>query len=158
MKTAIIYMSKHGATSTVATLIAESITDSELKIFNLSENENPETSEFDRILIGGSIHAGMVQKRVKDFCLKNMGILLQKEIGLFLCGMLKEEQEKQYLTSFPEELRKHAKAYALPGGEFSLDKMNFFERAIVKKVSKIDKSISDINNEVIKDFVNKMIG
>ena len=157
MKTAIIYMSKHGATSSVATKIANSITDGEVQIFSLAQNRNPDIAGFDRILIGGSIHAGMMQKRVKDFCLKNMNLLLQKELGLFLCGMMKDQQESQYLSSFSEELRKHARAYSLPGGEFSFDKMNFFEKAIVKKVSGINESVSEIDDESVKNFASEMM-
>ena len=157
MKTAIVYMSKHGATSSVATEIANSITDGEVQIFSLAQNRNPDIIGFDRILIGGSIHAGMVQKRVKDFCLKNLNLLLQKELGLFLCGMMKDQQEDQYLSAFPESLRIHARAYSLPGGEFSFDKMNFFEKAIVKKVSGVNESVSELDDVAIKNFVNEMI-
>ena len=149
-------MSKHGATEKVVNKISELLHNDEVAIMNLANDRNPDISEFKQILIGGSIHAGMIQKRVKDFCVNNMSTLLQNELGLFLCGMMKDKQEEQYLTSFPKELREHAKGYALPGGEFTFNEMNFLEKLIVKKVSGINGSVSDLDFDSIKDFVKKM--
>ncbi len=155
MKTAIIYISKHGTTEKVALQIAEKLKVEEKDIINLRKDRNPDISKYDRVIIGGSIHAGMIQKRVKDFCEKNLEILLEKETGLFMCGMQKEQLEEEFRNAFPEKLRDHSHAIAMAGGEFIFEKMNFLEKAIVKKVAKVEKSISDINYVEIDKFVAK---
>lgn len=47
-----------------------------------------------------------------------------------------EVAQKQLQNAFPDELLNIAKATACFGGEFNFEKMNFFERLIVKKVAK----------------------
>lgn len=157
MNTLIIYISNHGTTEKVAKMIAEYLHDQKPELINLRENQNVDLSVYDNILIGGSIHAGMVQKKLKEFCDKNQNILTQKNLGLFLCCMMKEKQEEEFETAFPLVLREHAKAKLIPGGEFIFKEMNFFEKAIVKKVSGIKTDISDLDQDKIKDFAMKFV-
>lgn len=155
MKTIIIYISKHGTTEKVARQIAEKMNIKEKDMVNLRKERNPDIKEHERIIIGGSIHAGMVQKRVKDFCEKNMEILLNREVGLFLSAMDKDRYEEEFNNAFPEKLRNHSKAKAVTGGEFNFEKMNFLEKAIVKKVGNVEESVSDIDYSQIEKFVSE---
>lgn len=157
MKTAIVYISKHGTTEKIAGKIAGKINVPDENIFNLRENRNPDIQHFERVIIGGSIHAGMIQKRVKDFCEKNLNILLTKETGLFMCGMQKPQMEEEYKNAFPQSLREHSKAYLLAGGEFIFEKMNFLEKAIVRKVSNISETTSEINQPGIEVFTRSFV-
>jgi len=78
---------------------------------------------------------------------------MNKKLGLFLCCM--EEGEKaneQFENAYPENLRKHATATGLFGGEFTFEKMNFLEKSIIKKISKISESVSKINEKAINEF------
>ncbi len=152
MNTTIIYISKHGTTEKVAEKIAEKLGVQPNNLLNLRNDRNPDIENYDRVIIGGSIHAGMIQKRVKDFCEKNLQSLLQKEIGLFMCGMQDEQFEEEFKNAFPEKLRQNSKANLFAGGEFIFEKMNFLEKAIVKKVASVDSSISNINYEAIDKF------
>lgn len=146
-------MTSHGCTEKVANQIAEKI-EGEVILVNLKKEGVPLLSGFHRIIVGGSIHAGQIQKRVKQFCISNQDILLKRELGLFICCMEKgEKAQKQLNEAFPEELRKHAKTTAIMGGEFNFDKMNFIERVVIKKVAKIDHSISEINQNAMDKFI-----
>lgn len=157
MKTAIIYLSKHGTTDKVAHEIASKLNLDQIEIFELGKDTIPDAFDFERIIIGGSIHAGAVQKRLKKFCEKRQEILLSKELGLFLCCAEKEEKAKeQFKNAFSEELRNHASATGLLGYEFLLDKMNFFEKTIVKKVAGQTESVHQINHKAIDDFASAM--
>ncbi|MFW5820410.1 MAG: flavodoxin domain-containing protein [Bacteroidota bacterium] len=155
MKTLIIYISKHGTTEKVAREIAKKLKVKEKDIVNLRKERNPDINGHERIIIGGSIHAGMVQKRIKDFCGKNMDTLLDKEVGLFLSAMDKNRYKEEFNNAFPEKLRNHSKAKAVTGGEFNFEKMNFLEKAIVKKVGNVEESVSDINYSEIERFVKE---
>jgi len=80
-----------------------------------------------------------------------------KELGLFICCMEEGETgQKQLLDNYPEELIKNAKATAYFGGEFDFEKMNFFQKMIVKKVAHIDHSTSKMDYEAIRKFSKKM--
>ena len=125
-------------------------------LFNLKEGAPFDLDKYDTIIIGGSIHAGMLQKRVKDFCKQHTLELRQKPLGLYLCGMNEPEYEQQLENNFPEILRRHAIAKETLGGEFLFDKMNFFQKLIVKKISGISDSVHKINDDKIYEFASEM--
>lgn len=156
--TAIIYMSKHGTTQKVASKIYEELNNQKVELIDLRKSKTPDISNFSTIVIGGSIHAGMVQKRLKTFCESNLEDLLKKRIALFLCCM--EEGDKareQFELAYPEALRKHSLKNEIIGGEFLFDKMNFFERAIVKKIAGVKENVSKIDEQKIKELANEII-
>lgn len=155
MSILIVYMTRHGCAGKAAELLEGKIND-EVTIINLKKDSKPDLSKFDTIIIGGSIHAGRVQKGIKKFCRMNLDMLLKKGLGLYLCCMEEgEKAQKQFDEAYSEELRNHATATGLFGGEFDLNKMNFFERAIVKKVAHITENVSKLNEEAIHQFANK---
>ncbi|MCJ7689562.1 MAG: flavodoxin domain-containing protein [Clostridiaceae bacterium] len=152
MKTLIIYASKHGCTEKCSNILKDKL-NGEVKIVNIKKDSITEITEFDNIIVGGSIYMGRIQKEINNFCLKNSSTLINKTLGFFTCGMSDNEiAEKQISTSFPEELLTNAVAKESFGGEFIFKKMNFFERFIVKKISKSDKDISKISKENINKF------
>jgi len=156
MKTLIAYCTTHGCTEKIANNLKESL-DGETHLVNLKKDPVPDLDEYSMVIVGGSIHAGQIQKKVKDFCQKNMAELINKELGLFICCMEEgEKAQNQLLEAFPENLLNHAKATAYLGGEFDFDKMNYFQRLIVKKVANVDSSISRLNNNEIMAFSKKM--
>lgn len=154
MKTAIIYYSKKGTTQKVAKIISEKL-NSEEDLINLKQNTPLDISSYDRIIIGTPIYAGNSSKKVKKFITANQHHLLKKEIGLYVCGMEKEEekQREELERAYPKELIDKAKSKQFLGGEFLFENMNFFERMIIKKIAKIDKSISALNHQNIDRFI-----
>ena len=54
------------------------------------------------------------------------------------------EPEGDSYNNFPQILRKHASAKGLFGGEFDFSKMTFPEKFIVKKISGVNKNISNL--------------
>ncbi|MGH4117676.1 flavodoxin domain-containing protein [Clostridium sp.] len=152
MKTLIIYASKHGCTENCSNLLKDKL-NGEVKIVNIKKDSIPEIAEFDNIIVGGSIYMGRIQKEINNFCLVNSSTLINKKLGFFTCGMSENEiAEKQINTSFPKELLTNAVAKEHFGGEFIFKKMNFFEKFIVKKISKSDKDISKISKDNINKF------
>ncbi|OEH85068.1 hypothetical protein BHU72_05510 [Desulfuribacillus stibiiarsenatis] len=173
MNTLIVYASKHGSTEKCANIIAENLrkhSQDSVDIINVKSKQGQAGCDFalyDRIIIGSSIYVGQTQKEVKEFCRTNLPILLQKQIGLFICCMFDEERaEMQLQTGFPEELVRHATAKEVLGGEFQFQKMNFLEKIAVKLASKnngdvkkanTSQDISTISSEKINKFVNNII-
>jgi len=153
-KTLIVYASKHGTTRKAVEILKISLAGA--TTCNLKKETCPSVESYERIIIGGSIHAGRVQKEISNFYKKNLDSLLQKEIGLFICCMYEgEKAESQFIQAFPEELRKAASAKGIFGGELLFEKMNFLEKAVIKKISGVKQSVSRFNPEEIKDFARK---
>lgn len=155
---AIVFMSKHGTTQKVALKIYEKLNNPEVELIDLRKYKNLDISGYSTIIIGGSIHAGMIQKRIKTFCESNLEDLLKKRIALFLCCM--EEGDKareQFELAYPEALRKHSLKNEIIGGEFLFDKMNFFERAIVKKIAGVKENVSKIDEQKIIEFSENIL-
>ncbi len=157
MKVLIVYASKHGTTEKVAELLAESFEEHHVQNINIGKDAIPQLEDFDIILIGGSIHAGSIQGKIKKFYTRNMNILLSKKVGLFLCCMEKDKKAwDEFDMVYPEQLKKHAVAHGCLGGEFLFDNMNFFEKFMVKKISGHDQTISQIDFEGIKNFSDRI--
>jgi len=157
MKTVIIYITKHGTTEKVAQLIADKLNADKTEFVNLNKENIIDIESFDRIIIGGSIHMASVHKKTREFCESNKSTLLKKTLGLFLCCMETGEKSiEQFENAFSEEIRRHATSTALLGYEYNLDKMNLFERILVKKISGSKKSISEIDYNGIAKFVNEL--
>lgn len=156
MKILIVFATKHGCTEKCVNTLKDKLT-GEIDTVNLKNSSQINVSNYETVIIGGSIHAGKIQKEVRKFCQNYLSILIDKRIGLFMCCM--EEGEKaanQFNEAFPDELIQHASVTGIFGGEFNFEKMNFIERYIVKKIAKIDTSISKISEENISKFISQM--
>jgi len=159
MKANIIYISNHGTTEKLANIIASKLNKEnfETNIINLRNNPKPDIDGADVIILGSSIHAGKVQKKMKIFCISYLNKLKNKPLALYACLMDDEKKWQEFEIAYPEELRVHSFANAVAGGEFLFEKMNFIERAIIKKIAKTNKSISKLDYNAIYDFVDKIV-
>lgn len=152
MKTLIVYGSKHGATEKCSKALKNKL-HGEVIIVNIKKGIIPDLKSFDSIVIGGSIYAGRIQKEIKEFCFKNVNILKNKKLGLFVCCMSEGEKAMSQLNEgLPSELISMATAKEHFGGGFTFSKMNFFEKFIIKMVSKKEKNAAIINMN--KDIFN----
>jgi len=156
MKTAILYATKHGCTEKCARELVNYL-QSDTQIIKVDEIQDTNLDEFDQFILGGSIHAGALNRGFKKIIKEPLAPWTKKIIGLYVCCMhLGEQAEKQFNEAFPKALRKQAIAKGLFGGELLLEKMNFIERKIIKKIAKIDKSVSNINEDEIRKFANRI--
>jgi menaquinone-dependent protoporphyrinogen oxidase len=156
MKTLIVYATTHGCTEKISAQLKDELGE-EVTLINLKKDPNPQVKAYKRIIIGGSIHAGQIQKRVKNFCAANLKELQKKDLGLFICCMEEgETAQKQLTEAFPEELHRSARATACFGGAFNFGQMNFLEKMIVKKVAHVTQSTSKVDFEAVRKFSRRM--
>lgn len=152
MSTLILYMSTHGCTEKAVKLLMTGLHD-DTTVVNMNLSPDPDIKAYDRIIIGGSIHMGGIQKEIRKFCERHLETLLNQKVGLFLCCMFDGEvARKQFEDAYPPQLRSHASVTGLFGGEISFSKMNLFERTIVKKVAKIEQDVSNLDPAKIREF------
>ncbi len=155
MKAIIVYDSLHGSTEKCARQLRELI-NGDVQTVSLQKNHELNLNDFDTVIIGGSIHMGVIQTRVENFIAKNQAQLLEKQIGLYLCCMEEgDTAQQQFNKAYPGILRNKAKALGLFGGEFNLRKMSFFEKKLTRKLTGITSSVSKINEEAIRSFAEK---
>jgi menaquinone-dependent protoporphyrinogen oxidase len=157
MKTAIIYTSKHGTTAKVAQMIAERLAGNQVSIIDLKNDKHPDVNSFDGIILGTSIYASASSKTMQRFCKDSVETLKQKRLALFVCGMEpdKVKQQQELANACPQELYEHAVSECFAGGEFLFEKMNFFERVVIKRIAKTDKSVSQIKEDEIDRLVTE---
>jgi len=154
MKTLILYGTTHGTTEKCAFKLANCFAD-DVDVLNLEENNGIDITGYDTVIIGGAIRLGRMNRSVSNFCNRNLSILRQVKIGLFICCMNGMDQAKEYLEAgFPRELRQQAIANGYFGGELNFEEMTSLERSLLKNILNIDKSISMIKEDHIKEFAH----
>jgi len=82
--------------------------------------ENPDLSNFDHVIIGGSIRSGQVPELLKQYLEKNRNVLKNKIRGLFaVCGnMMQPVGQKQTADLIDNHLAKLCEVSKLPSKVF----------------------------------------
>lgn len=156
MKTIIIYTSSNGCTERAVRELSQKLS-GEVETVDLMHHHSPPLDEYDRIIIGGSIHSEKIQQRINFFCLTHMHVFRTKEIGLFICCSHEPEIARGAIeNAFPEELHQMAKTEAIFRGKINLDEMNIVKRILVKKVALVREHVSNLDSEIIDRFAVRM--
>jgi len=153
MNTLIAYASKYGATRQACQELAGKLSGT-VTLADLATGETADPGDFDRVLVGGAIYAGGLRPEAKLFLQTHHDVLLRKDLGLFLCGAdeTADNREKFFADNVPAELLAHARVRGHFGHQFHFDRMNFFERMIVRKIVKVRQSEDRLDLEAIGRF------
>jgi menaquinone-dependent protoporphyrinogen oxidase len=151
MKTLIAYSTTLGCTEQCASKLKEGLGE-EVEMIRISSRKKYDLQQHDTIIVGGSIHEGMIQRSVYTFCESNLEVLLQKQVGLFVCCIDPDVNEKELIErTFPAELVKHALASGFFGGELNIKKMNLLQKIMTRKAARLQKE-PDIDFHKILEF------
>lgn len=157
-KTLIVYATKHGCAEQCTGKLGAALS-GEVTALNIKDAGKIDLAAYDAVAVGGSIHAGKVQKYVQDFCAEHMEALKTKRLGLFICHMEEgAKADEEFAAAFPKELVDAAAAKGLFGGALNLERMNWLERAVIKKMAKITASVSKIDEGNIAAFARALDG
>ena len=107
MKILITYASTTGTTEKCAIALAEKLPGAVLA--NLKK-EIIDPSDFDAVIVGGSIRGGVLVTEVQDYLENCAPILLKKRLGLFICCGTEGNVSSLFSGNMPEELVDHAVA------------------------------------------------
>ena len=154
MKTLILYASKYSAAGELAQCIAQKM-DGAL-VCNLKQGKIPALADFDCIIIGSSLYAGMIRPEAKKFLLKYADVLSGKKLGLFLSGIGAEGEKTYFENNFSPDILQKVKVKSFLGGIFDPKKAGVFERLIIKAVAKKSAYINIIDDAKIEQFVKAM--
>lgn len=154
MKTLILYASKHGASREIAHRISKNI--SGATVCDLKQKDIPPLEQFECVIVGGSLYAGMLRKEAKLFVSQNADALRSKKLGLFLSGMNANGEQAYFESNFPKDVLSAAKAKSFLGGVFDPQKAGAIERMIMKAVAKQSGYSSDILDDKIEKFAETL--
>ncbi len=157
MKTAIIYSTKCGTAKTVAEMIREGLKDG-ASVFGIKEAKKLNLDDYDQVVLGGSVYIGKTQKELTAFAEANLDKLLTKKAALFLCAARPEPEalEEQIRLAFPAELIKKAVYKGTVGSAIDFKKLNFVERAMVKKFMGLEEGYTKLDEGAIKELVKAL--
>ena len=151
MKTLIAYSSTLGCTEQCASRLKADLGNG-VEMYRISRRRRVNLDYYDTIIIGGSIHEGMIQRSVRHFCENNLEVLLKKQVGLFVCCVDPEANEHELIErAFPGKLTGHALASGFFGGELNIRKMNLLQKIMTRKAARIQKE-PDIDFHKILEF------
>ncbi|RLD51150.1 MAG: flavodoxin, partial [Bacteroidetes bacterium] len=154
-ETLIAYSTTLGCTEQCASKLKEDLGEG-VEMVRISRRRRYNFQDYNTIIIGGSIHEGMIQRSVFKFCENNLEVLLQKQVGLFICCMDLDANEQELIDrAFPVKLVKHALASGFFGGELNIKKMNLLQKIMTRKAARLKKE-PDIDFQKILDFARKI--
>lgn len=153
MKTLILYATKYGSTEEVARRLRKQL-DGEVTLVNVMTNPVCSPELYNTVILGGSIYMGKVQKQLTNYIKKNINVLEQKNIGLFICAAHPEEKERiiELQHAFPESLNRKAAAKAVLGYAINFDKMRFIDKFIMRKIKGDSTNVAEFYDDRIKSF------
>jgi menaquinone-dependent protoporphyrinogen oxidase len=152
MRTLIVYRSKYGTTAACARQLAEKI-GGEVTVVDLAETRSPDVAPYDVVLVGGSIHAGKIQRQVVSFCEKNRAALLSRKAGVFLCCLFTgEEAAIEMQSAFPDWLLAHAFARVFPGAEIHYSRLTLVDRFLVRGLLHPPGDVSRLNPAALDEL------
>ncbi len=158
MKTLIAYATKYGTAEACAKLLAQALKDG-ADLANLSAGQHPNPADYDAVVVGGSIYAGMLRRQARHFCKKYKKELLKVRFGCFLCkASPPQESQDEFGSNFDSELLAHAAAKSSFGGEVKEEKLGFWDKLIMGTVAKRGGGMRPphIDKEKIRSFALAM--
>jgi menaquinone-dependent protoporphyrinogen oxidase len=150
------FSTRHGTTRKVGTILADRLKEHEVSLCNLMETPLPDLKPYEGVILGGSIHAGFIQTEVRRLLESRKELLLTKKVGLYLCYMDKARAANNFAKAFPEEIREHAVAKGLFGGELIFEKMSWLDKLIVGRFTHYRETVSELRMEEIDRFADDM--
>ena len=153
--TLIVFASNHGTVEKCARELFRQI-EGKVDICNLKRRDFlPDLSEYEAIIVGGSIHNGKIQEEISSFCDENLEMLASKRLGLFInCLYSGKKAQKQLDDAFPEILNRKAVVRDYFGGEIDKLKLSFWERVVTTRMIEEGDLVVAISKEKIERFAN----
>ncbi len=150
MKVLIAYRSRYGATESCARDLAARIS-WETTLRDLRAPGHLSPSDFDVVLIGGSIYGGKIQREIPAFCDREQKLLLGRRVGVFICCFYTGERAMAELEeAFPPWLLAHTFSREILGGRLALNRLSLPDRLLVRSLAHPARDISTIRPDAIQ--------
>ena len=133
MKLLIAYTSKNGVAKRCAEMLAQNLpAPVEYDIVDLSVS-TPELCSYDAAVLGGSIHFGGFNKKLKRFLKDNKGAISSLPTAVYICCGLPHRYDEYAEIALPRGFEPSLGVYHF-GGELKPDKLRGFDKLVVKNL------------------------
>jgi menaquinone-dependent protoporphyrinogen oxidase len=140
-KVLVTYASKYGATREIAEKISQTLSNNGLQVDTLPINQVTNLMQYNAVVLGSAIYMGLWRKKATAFLKANEKILAEKPVWLFSSGPAGEDSVEKILKDwqYPKNLqpiidRIKPCNITVFHGLVDIEKMNFIEKWMVKKV------------------------
>ena len=144
MKILIAYDSKTGTAKDCAELLAKQFPHHSVQLSDLREGRL-DLSDFDFVIVGGSIRMGKFSKNMSGFINDEKDSLLGVGHAFFICCCIPDEADKYIQKNIPEELRESAVITENFGGELRPERHRGIEKLFVKIARKSMMTNDEVN-------------
>ena len=152
MRVLIAYGTRHGTTEGCARRL-ETLVQADVDLVRLEKGKRYDLKPYDMVIIGSPVYTGSLLKEVSRFLYTHLAELAEKDIGMFICCITPIREAEKYLSElFPPQLTAKARAAGIFGGVFDFRKMSLIERFLIRRVKKVESSISTLSEENIALF------
>ena len=155
MKILIAYAGKTGTSEKCAGILEKKLPNATTIDLN---KESANASEYDLIIVGGSIRMGMLNSKVKKFIRKNKNILKTKKCAYYICCGFADNYKSYFEKNISKTLLDEAIIYDTFGGQMNISEQKGLDKFITKLVQKTKegKKAPEILYENIDNFVQKI--
>jgi menaquinone-dependent protoporphyrinogen oxidase len=159
MKSLIVYESRYGTVKKAVDHIAGKLTEKP-DMMTAGKAAKACLDDYDKIMIGGPVMMGKMNKAVTAFIRTKMDVLMTKKIVLFIAGSEtdKDGLAKEINDAFPKQLRDRAMYTTHIGYGFNLENMNFIVRMMIRKAANIESSVMNLNYDELDKIANMING
>lgn len=156
MKVLILFTTRYGSVEKCA-LQLRHLLKPDTEIVNLKTESVPELKNYDLLILGASIYVGKLQKEMTEFITNNIDLLLAKKIGLFVnCSDISDKKYQQFRKAFTDRLYDHAILKSIFGDEVNYEKYTWLEKIAMFLIKGVTKSYSNLDQEEIGRFAEKV--
>ncbi|UYO99768.1 flavodoxin domain-containing protein [Oceanotoga sp. DSM 15011] len=156
MKSLIVYSSKKGTGEKIANYIKDSV-DTEIQIEKIKKGLEINQNGYENIILISSVYAGTMNKEFIKF---SENLLLNKNSEQKIYFLVVSGFEEKFQEFVENNIRNNLDKIDMieyAGYSYDFNKMNFFEKFIIKKVAKVNKSVENIRKDNIEKVIKKII-
>ncbi|WP_437615831.1 menaquinone-dependent protoporphyrinogen IX dehydrogenase [Erwinia sp. V71] len=156
MKALILFSSREGQTREIASYIANSIKEEkECDVLNILHADTIDWTQYDRVLIGASIHYGHFHPAVAKFVKRHAQQLQQRVSGFFCVNLTARKAEKRtpqtnaYTRKFLLQSPWQPDCCAVFAGALRYQQYRWFDRMMIQLIMRMTGGETDTSKEVV---------
>ena len=162
MKVLIAYATRGGATAEIARMIAGDLSGRgiEAEMVEIRGAAKLPFGDYDAVILGASINAGMIQNRMKRFSEAREDELCSLPLYIYVSCLAQGEEARGYIEqNFSPRLNAHSSGRFAPGGIINFARLPWIKRFILKKMAGIDgdrREIREVEVRTLCDAVSQV--
>lgn len=153
-KTLIIHSSVHGQTVKICQHICQILQQAGEQVDLVSLSDNPDITDYDKVLIGASIRHGKHRPELYEFISRNQSQLEQKQNGFFAVSLVARKPAKNtpetnpYMQEFLAKTTWKPEFLQVFAGNLDYQGYGVMDRNIIRFIMWITKGPTDPNTQI----------